>query len=150
MPDTKADQIMDNLITTLQGLTTANGYSQDVGELSKKFPGLKNVTNHPGIFLLNQGEDLEPSTNEEYDSDFQIWLACTFMPSALDVDYTKEYGRWVGDIKKILLQDIKRGNATFVDTTLIKGVNPLSDWSKFPIHFTIRIVVQYHYDKDSP
>lgn len=152
MADTKADQILDNIVTTLEGLTIANGYSQDVGLVSLKYKGLKNVSasEHPAIFILNMGEDLTPETNEEYSSEFNIWLACSFMPSAVDGDYITEYNRLVGDIKKILLQDIRRGNSSFVETTLLRDVTPISDWSKSPIHFTVRIVVRFTFDKDSP
>ena len=152
MADTKADKILDNLVTTLEGITVANGYDQDIGAVSLKYTGLKNVpaTDHPAIFILNMGEDLTPETNEEYMSDFNIWLACSFMPSTVDGDYITEYNRLVGDIKKILLVDIKRGNATFVDSTILKDVTPISDWSNSPIHFMVRFIVKYHYPKESP
>lgn len=152
MADTKADQIIDNLVTTLQGLTVANGYSQDVGVVSLKYRGLNKVsaTQHPAIFILNMGEDLAPQTNEEYESIFHIYLACTYKPSAVDIDYITEYNRWVGDIKKILLQDIRRGHSDFVETTLLKRVTPISDWKNTPVEFVIEIDAVFYFDKDSP
>lgn len=152
MADTKADQILDNLVTTLQGITIANGYDQDIGRVSLKYTGLKNLpaTDHPAIFILNMGEDLTPDTSEGYMSDFNIWLACSFQPSTVDGDYITEYNRLVGDIKKILLVDFRRGNSDFVDRTDLKDVTPISDWSKSPVHFMVRLVVEYHYPKEAP
>ena len=57
MADTIAERIMQNLVTTLQGITVANGYSATIAQVYRNTDPSLSVVTFPYVFVPEPQED---------------------------------------------------------------------------------------------
>lgn len=140
---TKRDQILDNLVTILQGITTDNGYSVDIGEVSREPEHWEDVRRFPACYVMEDIED--PNLSEIETINDCKWSVGLLAYVKHRTSLSTEIEKFIGDIKKILLLDANEtvsGVAIFLDIDEVRNV---SLWQKEIGIFEIDLRIEYRY-----
>lgn len=144
------EKILTNMVTTLRGITKANGYETNVRQVSRKYREHDQVTNFAHLCVLAAGSPLRHlSTNREFEADLGFTIIGYVRPAAVDTADSDSLGKaiesLIGDVIKILYVDFHRGDITgAVDETVIENVEPYYDWEKNIGVMVINGHVLYH------
>ena len=114
MADSKRTTIMKNVVTTLAGITEANGYHMDVSGVEVGVQNLDENENLPRLFVVSGEEEAEWGTNLSYDRKlYFLIIGKVHVNSDDDASgiLTYELEDLLADIFKIMHVDIQRGNA---------------------------------------
>jgi len=125
MPETVREKILQNLKTTLEGITVANGYNFDFApETVQRWSMHGNsLVNLPAVIIScgDEGEQSVPYPFEE--CALSVYLDCFYVNDEDEAISTDTYlNRLQGDIKKAILADHTRGGHA-VDTNVL-GTTP--------------------------
>lgn len=119
--ETVRERILDNLKTTLESITTANGYSFDfaAGQVERWSMHGNGIVNTPAI-VISPGDEEERDAPYPYEECLlHVYLDTFFSHSDGDTTATDTYlNRLQGDIKKSVLIDGTRGGNA-IDTNVI-------------------------------
>jgi len=147
MADSKRQQILANVVSTLEGITVLGGYNTDVGLVSEDLLAWDDVPadKFPALHALPDVEDPEPHTFNSYRNQFEIVIGALVNASE---NRTRAKELLLRDIKKIILVDRTRGGHSHA-TRLgqVRMVHGLEAPYNF---FEISIIVEYDHDMDSP
>lgn len=143
---TKRELILANLITTLEGITTGEGYSMTVRKVSRQFQMPDQVNDFPWLYVYSEDERL---THEPDFEERSIWTVGILGYIKLQQSLkSTEMEKLIGDVKKVVMVDTTRGGnctSTVVDSI----VNLTGEPSPFGI-FAVLLQIVYHYDVLSP
>jgi len=144
------EKILANMVTTLRGVTKANGYETNVRQVSRKYKDHDQVANFAHLCVLASGSPLRHlSTNREFEADLGFTIIGYVRPAAVDTIDGDSLGKaiesLIGDVVKALYVDFHRGDTTgAVDETVVENVEPYYDWEKNIGVMVINGHVLYH------
>lgn len=140
---TQRHQILDNLVTVLQGITKGAGYSVDMGEVSREPKHWEETKRFPAIYTM---EDIERPTLAEIetfnDCQWSVGLLVYVKHRKL---IAAEIEKTLGDIKKILMLDANQTLSKTCWLINIKEVRNVSLWLKAIGIFEIDLIIEYRY-----
>ncbi len=149
MADSRREIILQNVETTLEGISTASGYNFDVQEVSRKYLHYSEVNDFPTIIIIPGPGEKEPHSNLEYKERFQIGLLA-YVRADKDIDnaglLSKDLEKLMQDIQKALLVDPQRGNPGWAVMTWLRRIEPYADWEQNIGICEIIIEVEYIHD----
>jgi hypothetical protein len=123
--ETVREKILENLKTTLEGITVANGYNFDFtsGTIQRWSMHGNSLVNLPAV-VLSCGDESEQSAPYPLEEcALSVYLDCFFVSDEDEATSTDTYlNRLQGDIKKAVLADHTRGGHA-VDTNVL-GTTP--------------------------
>lgn len=150
MPDTVRENIFANLKTSLEAITTGNGFDNTIQEVRRYDINDETVGPFPMI-VINPGREASvdnayPLTSCRIEVELELW-------HRINPDETnptdKILNSILGDIKKKLKQDVTRGGNA-VDTH-ITGVEPFEDLrGQSEVGLFIDVVITYRHDQTDP
>ncbi|NLI41975.1 MAG: hypothetical protein GX421_12510 [Caldisericales bacterium] len=150
------ESILTNLVTTMRGITKANGYETNVRQVSRKYKEHDQVTNFAHVCVVAAGSRLRHlNTNQEFESDLGFTLIGYVRPTARDIADGDTLGKaiesLIGDTIKAIYTDFHRGDLTgAVDETVLETVEPYYDWEKNIGVMVITGHVLYHTTFSNP
>ena len=152
MPDTVREDIFANIKTSLQAITTGNGFDNTITTVKRYNINDETLGPYPMV-IINPGTE----TNQEQGKDFslthcqmQVILEVWINPQASETTPTdKLLNSLLGDIKKKLKEDITRGGKA-IDTRFaeIEPFEQLTGQSE--AGYFITIVVEYRHLQTNP
>jgi len=117
---TVRESILENLRTTLSGITVANGYDNDIASVQRWRQSGNSLLNVPCIVINAGPEEKEPVPNHFTTCKVTVYLDVWMRQDAADPQATDTLlNSLLGDVEKALMQDITRGN--FAKDTNIKS-----------------------------
>lgn len=123
--ETVREKILENLKTTLEGITVANGYNFDFppGTIQRWSMHGNSLVNLPAV-VLSCGDESEQSAPYPLEEcALSVYLDCFFVSDEDEATSTDTYlNRLQGNIKKAVLADHTRGGHA-VDTNVL-GTTP--------------------------
>lgn len=143
--------IIDNIKTTIEGITTGNGYSQTVAHVntdSIKLPEDLTADQFPAVNVVDVNETKTPGDIDSKNSILEVMLL-GYVQKLNDQDNVQTKRRNLeNDIEKALMVDETRGGkAIFTEITKIetdKGI--IDNYSETYITATI----QYYHNRNNP
>jgi hypothetical protein len=140
---TKRHQILDNLVTVLEGITTVNGYSVDMGEVSREPQHWTDTKRFPAIYTMEDLEDPNFAAIETFnDCRWSVGLLVYVKHRKL---LSTEIEKVLGDIKKILLLDANQTLSGLSWLIELNEVRNVSLWLKDIGIFEVDLVIEYRY-----
>lgn len=133
----KRKQILQNIVTVLQGITVANGFNNDVQEVSRNFKDWTQTENFPRINVLPGLEQIKAEIHQQDDvtnfSDPLSFRLVSYVKTAEDIDdsgvLADAIEDLIEDIKKRLYTNVKL-NLSFVEETAVDSVDAYFDWTE--------------------
>jgi hypothetical protein len=117
---TVRESILQNLKTTLEGISTANGYDNDIAGVQRWRQSGNSLLNVPCIVINAGPEEKEPVPNPFTTCKLTVYLDVWMRQDAADLQATDTLlNSLLGDVEKALMQDISRGG--FAKDTNIKS-----------------------------
>lgn len=117
---TVRESILENLRTTLSGVTTANGYHNDIQSVQRWRQSGNSLLNVPCIVINAGPEEKNPAPNPFMTCRLTVYLDIWTRQDATDMQATDTIlNSLLGDIEKAIMQDITRGG--FAKDTNIKS-----------------------------
>lgn len=142
---TKRELILTNLKTALEGITTGNGYSVTVQDVSRTLVHWEKVAEFPDLYIIAGKEKIThlPGHYERC-----VWAIGIVGYVKSETEKSELVEGLIGDVKKIVVVDGTRGgNAT---STLVDEADDVSIMlSPYGI-FEIELSIVYHYEASSP
>lgn len=107
MADSIRQQIRAEIITLLKGITIANGFNFDVGEVSRKLKGYMSVkpTDFPALYVINTNER---KTDGDVDDLINNMVVQVIGYVKDHKDTTDEIDKLAADVEKAICADPKR------------------------------------------
>lgn len=150
MPDSIREQIVKHVVTTLEGITVANGYTNTIAEVQRweQDGNTKQSTaDDKAVIVVECGP-------EEQDDDVLPFSMCTL---SLNIDLSVQHDKaahpvstdeylnsFLADVKKALAQDTTRGG--LADLTKVTGSVPFQTLEEQPYAgITITVEIQYRH-----
>lgn len=117
---TVRESILENLKTTLETISTANGYHNDIASVQRWRQSGNSLLNVPCIVINAGPEEKEPNPNPFTTCRFTVYLDVWMRQDAGDLEPTDALlNSLLGDIEKALMVDYTRGG--FAKDTNIKS-----------------------------
>lgn len=117
---TVRESILENLKTTLETISTANGYHNDIASVQRWRQSGNSLLNVPCIVINAGPEEKEPNPNPFTTCRFTVYLDVWMRQDAGDLGSTDALlNSLLGDIEKVLMADYTRGG--FAKDTNIKS-----------------------------
>lgn len=117
---TVRESILENLRTTLTGVTVANGYQNDIASVQRWRQSGNSLVVVPCIVINAGHEEKDPSPNPFTTCRFTVYLDVWMRQDAADLQATDSFlNSLLGDIEKALMVDYTRGG--FAKDTNIKS-----------------------------
>ncbi len=151
MADTIREKIVKNLKTTLEGITTANGYNNEVGSVQRwDKRGNETAQQNITIVIYPGPETKLPQPNPLFSCRLPLMLEVWVIQDEDDTLSTDErLNSILGDIEKALMVDIKRGgNAE--DTDINGNEQFLTIEGQPNAGLTVDIEVKYRHKQTDP
>jgi len=151
--DSKRTTIIKNVVTTLAGITTDNGYHMTVSGVEVGVQNLDENENLPRLFVVSGEEEANWQTNLSYNRELYFLIIGKVHVDSDDEAsgiLTYELEDLLADIFKIMHVDIQRGNAAFVDYTRSLGCQPIYDWGENIGYVLTKWMVEYHHESSAP
>ena len=130
----KRETIYANIKTTLDGISTDNGYENDVRQVTRRFKAPDEVKEFPALCVIPSDTPMRHlSTNDFFEGELGF-VIYGYVKEESDQDDSAGLSialeGLIGDTIKALYSDIRRGNADFVDLTEITEVADYYDWTE--------------------
>ena len=117
---TVRESILENLKTTLETISTTNGYHNDIASVQRWRQSGNSLLNVPCIVINAGPEEKEPNPNPFTTCRFTVYLDVWMRQDAGDPDPTDALlNSLLGDVEKALMVDYTRGG--FAKDTNIKS-----------------------------
>ncbi len=121
MPTTVRENIIANIKTTLEGISIANGYDNDIANVQRWMQGGNNLRQVPCIILSAGSEiktqEVHPVTTCKLDIIIDVWIR---HDEATDPRTTDAIlNSFLGDVERAMMADIYRGGNA--KNTIITG-----------------------------
>ncbi len=117
---TVRESILEHLKTTLETISTANGYHNDIASVQRWRQSGNSLLNVPCIVINAGPEEKEPNPNPFTTCRFTVYLDVWMRQDAGDIEPTDALlNSLLGDIEKALMADYARGG--FAKDTNIKS-----------------------------
>jgi len=117
---TVRESILENLRTTLSGVTIANGYHNDIQSVQRWRQSGNSLLSVPCIVINAGPEEKNPAPNPFMTCRLTVYLDIWTRQDAADMQATDTIlNSLLGDIEKAIMQDITRGG--FAKDTNIKS-----------------------------
>ena len=133
---TKRELILANLKTALEGITTGNGYSVTVQEVSRTMKHWEKVSEFPVLYVVAGDERIahHPGLQER-----AVWEVGIVGYVKSEDEKSEEVEKLVGDIKKIVMVDTTRGgHAVACTVEAVRDINVvLSPYGVFEVELAI-------------
>ena len=150
--ETVRERILQNIKTTIEGVTIANGYTFDfTPETVQRWSMHGNrMVNMPMVVISPGDEDESSSPNPFEECLMSIFLDIFFVNNEDDVIPTDTYlNRLQGDIKKAILVDSTRGGDA-IDTDVL-GTTPFETTEAQPYAgIIIEVRIRYRHLRNDP
>lgn len=108
---TVRERIIENIVSTLQGITVANGYHVDIVSVQRQEPGGAVRKSTPFILVQEGGEEAKDGPNPMSTKMLDIVVTAV---TSRDEDYSAPLDETLnvlrGDVETALMQDRTRGN----------------------------------------
>jgi len=123
MGDTVREKIMEDIKTTLEGISKANGYNNDIASIQRWRQGGNPRLNVPCIVINAGPEEKDPVPNPlttcRLTVNIDVWIRHDEddVPGSTDTILNS----LLGDVEKALMVDIKRGDYA-VDTIIQRNI----------------------------
>jgi len=152
MADTVREKILANLKTTLEGLTTGNGYNFDFTAATvQRWSMHGNSTTELPMILVSPGDQSQkPFTNALSQCDMEVLLPAFYKHEPTDSVVTdKRMNQLEGDIKKIVMVDETRGGNAL--STQVTGSSPFeSEEDQRYAGIVIELLIKYRHLTSDP
>ena len=151
MAETIRERILGDIKSTLEGLTTANGYnftflSSDIQRWSMHGNSKVNL---PAIMITAGDESQVPVGSSHEDCAFRVYLDAFFTHNKDDAVDTDTYlNRLQGDIKKIIMEDYTRSGLA-IDTS-VTGSTPFETADGQVAGVTVELEIKYRHLRNDP
>jgi hypothetical protein len=107
---TVRESILENLRTTLSGVTTASGYHNDIQSVQRWRQSGNSLLNVPCIVINAGPEEKNPAPNPFVTCRLTVYLDIWTRQDSADMQATDTIlNSLLGDIEKAIMQDITRG-----------------------------------------
>lgn len=117
---TVRESILENLRTTLLGVTTANGYHNDIQSVQRWRQSGNSLLSVPCIVINAGPEEKNPAPNPFTTCQLTVYLDIWTRQDAADMQATDTIlNSLLGDVEKAIMQDVTRGG--FAKDTNIKS-----------------------------
>lgn len=117
---TVRESILENLRTTLSGVTTANGYHNDIQSVQRWRQSGNSLLSVPCIVINAGPEEKNPAPNPFTTCQLTVYLDIWTRQDAADMQATDTIlNSLLGDVEKAIMQDVTRGG--FAKDTNIKS-----------------------------
>lgn len=147
---TVRESILENLRTTLSGVTTANGYHNDIQSVQRWRQSGNSLLNVPCVVINAGPEEKNPAPNPFMTCQLTVYLDIWTRQDAADMRATDTIlNSLLGDIEKAIMQDITRGG--FAKDTNIKS-NVLFETLEGQPHagVVMELEIIYQHRQDDP
>jgi len=147
MSDSIAKRILDNLVSELSGITTANGYDNDVALVVKDVLVWDEVPTEkfPALFVMGVTETPEEHGTQVYRVSFEVLILAYVYAIENRSDAVESLIR---DVKLKLLEDRGRGETSVTtrlgETRRFYGIEEPANF------FEMDVQVEYHHTVDNP
>ena len=153
-PTYKINVILENIHTTLEGITTANGYSVTVRLVTRKFFQYDQAPEYPCLLVIPEESRYNHlATTELYEGELRFSIL-GYIKKLGDVNQSWDVSTAVADlaadVMKALNADLRRGSLAYVDYTEITNTAPFYDWENNIGVLMLSGRVVYTFDKDEP
>lgn len=145
--------IQNRLVTILQGITTGNGYHNNVVAVGKRFKDIQKVNSHPELFVLSGGQDHH--TVDEARSIYEV-VATFVVVGTLAVDEELDTSANMNDASDELIEDIVEvllTDATLYANTKAKWIEVTSsqppEFGTTKGYVAVFLEVGYHHGTDA-
>jgi len=120
MAQSLKEQIVDNIKTTVEGVTVANGYNQTMGEVDRKTtPAPNNKTYWPSADIWIENEEKTSGRNAGHRDNTMTVMISAYTDDTTDTDQALSY--LAADIEKALMVDHTRNSLAI--TTEVTNVD---------------------------
>jgi len=146
MANSVRENILANILTTLQGITTINGYVNTISSVQRWSQDGNSLANVPCIIVNAGQEDCEDRpgfiTNCKLSVLLDVW-------SVKPTDTDTHLNSLLGDIKKSLMSDYTRGG--YAIATRIKNILPFESTEGQPYcGLMVNVEVEYRHKTTDP
>ena len=152
MADTVREKILANLKTTLEGLTTGNGYNFNfTSDTIQRWKMHGNSTTELPMIVVSPGDQgQKPKANALSECDMEVFLPAVYRHEPNDPIETDTYmNRLEGDIKKIVMVDETRGGNAL--STQVIGSSPFeSEEEQRYAGIVIELLIKYRHLTSDP
>ncbi len=129
----KREQILQNVVSSLQTITTASGYNFDVVKVSRKFLPYSKINEFPAVIIVAGPGRIQEHTNYENTEMFEIGVI-GYIRADKDIEneglVSQDLEKLIQDIRKAITADVHRGHPDFVIMTWPRRVDPYVDWEQ--------------------
>lgn len=126
MPDSVRERVIANVVTTLQGITEANGYEFDMAEVTRIPQGVLNFASatYPKCLVIEDSEDIQEGVPTYFTTRMlHLSLACWAWQY---FDLSQAVNKLLANVEKALSVDHTRGGVA-VDTDFISNTTILAN-----------------------
>jgi len=146
MSDSVREDVIQNLVTTLQGVTKTAGYNITINRVERiKMVGL-DIREFPTVLVIPADEVKEQSPSDKYTCRLAVTLECWIQEYG---DVSAQVNILLADIEKALMVDHTRGGVA-VDTKLLGNSAFYNEVNKPYGGVEIRIEVHYRHKFSDP
>ena len=152
MTEPVRERVLDNLKTTLEGMTTVGGYNFDfTSSTVQRWSMLGNsLVDLPAIVITSGPEEQKSLANDHEDCSFTVYIDAFYVNDSDDEAVTDTYlNRLQGDIKKIVMIDEQRGGLAL--STDVVGSAPFETADEQPYAgMTVELLIKYRHLRSDP
>lgn len=148
------EAILQNLVTTMQGITYAAGYDTNVAKVTRRFKTHDEVTKFAHVCVLASESPLRHmDSNEMFEADLGFTII-GYVRAQRDISesglVSQAVESLIGDAIKAIYADFHRGDTAHVDETVIESIDPYYDWEKNIGVMVLTGHVLYHTEFSNP
>lgn len=151
MAETVRERILADIKSTLEGLTSANGYNFDFSpsDIQRWSMHGNSKVNLPAIMITAGNESQVPAGSSHEDCTIRVYLDAFFTHNKDDTVDTDTYlNRLQGDIKKVIMEDYSRSN--LAEDTLVVGSTPFETAEGQVAGITVEVEIKYRHLRSDP
>ena len=147
---TVRELILQNIKTTLEGISIANGYNNDFENVQRYDVHNSTLVNLPCIIMSVVGEEKQLSPHPFFTCTMRVSIDVFFTQAEDDTTSTYQYiNSFLGDVEKAIMQDVYRGS--LADNTIITGNEAFEIGEKTSFSgVIIDIEIQYKHKYNDP
>lgn len=150
MSVTVRESILENIKTTIQGITVAGGYANTIASVQRWDMRGKSSAASPYVTIATGNELMDPSPYPLYTCRMTVFLDVWVRQTESDTKKTDTlFSSLAGDIKKALMLDCKRGG--YADNTVLRSISPFEPADgAAEAGIVVEIEIVYKHRKDDP
>lgn len=145
------ENILNNVLTTLQGVTTGNGFNNTLGRVERWNMHANALAGGlPAVFISVGSETKQPEPNPLMSCELDVVLYLFIVQAEGDSDPTDQVvNSLFGDIEKALAADFSRGG--YAIDSLVTSADPFEGVEGQPFAgLIIHLMVRYQHRQDDP